>query len=50
MQRLFLTGLLTLLPIWLTWVVVKFVFGLLSDLSRPLVGRYRRRMSSLLLV
>ena len=37
LQRLFLTGLLTLLPIWLTWVVVKFVFGLLSDLSRPVV-------------
>ena len=37
LQRLFLTGLLTLLPIWLTWIVVKFVFGLLSDLSRPLV-------------
>jgi uncharacterized membrane protein len=38
LQRLFLTGLLTLLPIWLTWVVVKFVFALLSDLSKPLVG------------
>jgi uncharacterized membrane protein len=38
LQRLFLTGLLTLLPIWLTWVVVKFVFAMLSDLSRPLVG------------
>ncbi len=38
LQRLFLTGLLTLLPIWLTWVVVKFVFALLSDLSRPLIG------------
>jgi uncharacterized membrane protein len=38
LQRLFLTGLLTLLPIWLTWVVVKFVFGLLSDLSRPVVA------------
>jgi uncharacterized membrane protein len=38
LQRLFLTGLLTLLPIWLTWVVVKFVFGLLSDISRPLIG------------
>jgi len=37
-QRLFLTGLLTLLPIWLTWVVVKFVFVLLSDISRPLIG------------
>ncbi|MHC9084556.1 DUF502 domain-containing protein [Luteimonas sp. RIT-PG2_3] len=37
-QRLFLTGLLTLLPIWLTWVVVKFVFVLLSDISKPWVG------------
>jgi uncharacterized membrane protein len=36
LQRLFLTGLLTLLPLWLTWVVVKFVFVLLSDISRPL--------------
>lgn len=38
LQSLFLTGLLTLLPIWLTWVVVKFVFVLLSDISRPLIG------------
>ncbi|WP_133479500.1 DUF502 domain-containing protein [Cognatilysobacter segetis] len=38
LQRLFLTGLLTLLPIWLTWVVVKFVFVLLSDMSRPIIG------------
>jgi uncharacterized membrane protein len=38
LQRLFITGLLTLLPIWLTWVVVKFVFVLLSDISRPWVG------------
>src|SRR5678809_880758 len=37
-QRLFLTGLLTLLPLWLTWVVVKFVFVLLSDISRPVIG------------
>ena len=37
LQRLFLAGLLTLLPIWLTWVVVKFVFVLLSDLSAPWV-------------
>nr|WP_225876196.1 DUF502 domain-containing protein [Lysobacter terrestris] len=37
-QRLFVTGLLTLLPIWLTWVVIKFVFVLLSDISRPAIG------------
>ena len=38
LQAMFLTGLLTLLPIWLVWVVFKFVFGLLSDISRPLIG------------
>lgn len=38
MRRLFITGLLTLLPLWLTWVVFKFVFGMLSDSSRPLIG------------
>ncbi|MCC8364546.1 DUF502 domain-containing protein [Lysobacter sp. A6] len=38
LQRLFITGVLTLLPIWLTWVVVKFVFVLLSGISRPLIG------------
>ncbi len=37
LQRLFLTGLLTLLPLWLTWVVVKFLFVLLSDTGRPVI-------------
>jgi uncharacterized membrane protein len=37
LQRLFLTGLLTLLPLWLTWVVVKFVFVLLSNTSKPMM-------------
>ncbi len=37
LQGLFIAGLLTLLPIWLTWVVIKFVFVMLSDLSRPLI-------------
>ena len=37
LQGLFIAGMLTLLPIWLTWVVVKFVFVVLSGLSRPLI-------------
>ncbi len=37
-RKIFLTGLLTLMPIWLTWVVIKFVFVLLSDISRPMIG------------
>lgn len=46
LQRLFLTGLLTLLPIWLTWVVVRFVFVLLSDISRPLIGPGLERLAA----
>lgn len=38
LQKYFLTGLLTLLPIWLVWVVFKFVFAGLSGLSQPLTG------------
>lgn len=37
LRNIFLTGLLTLLPIWLVWIVFKFVFGLLSDVSKPIV-------------
>jgi uncharacterized membrane protein len=35
LQRHFVTGLLTLIPIWLTWIVFKFVFQGLSMLSAP---------------
>lgn len=45
LQRLFLTGVLTLLPLWLTWIVVKFVFVLLSDLSKPWVQPLSRQVA-----
>jgi uncharacterized membrane protein len=38
LRALFVSGLLTLMPIWLTWVVFKFVFGLLGDVSGGWVG------------
>ena len=38
LQKYFLTGLLTLLPMWLVWVVFKFVFSALSGLSQPLIA------------
>jgi uncharacterized membrane protein len=47
LQGLFITGLLTLLPIWLTWVVVKFVFVLLSDVSRPFVDPLLQNLAQL---
>ena len=46
LQRLFLTGLLTLLPIWLTWVVIKFVFVLLSGISSPLIVPLSERVAA----
>ncbi|GAB3386507.1 DUF502 domain-containing protein [Lysobacter fragariae] len=48
LQKLFITGLLTLLPIWLTWVVVKFVFVMLSDTSRPVIGPLLENLSTAL--
>jgi uncharacterized membrane protein len=45
LQRYFVSGLLTLLPLWLTWVVFKFVFGMLSDLSKPWVLPLSQRLS-----
>jgi hypothetical protein len=46
LQRYFLTGLLTLLPIWLVWVVFKFVFAALSGLSQPLIGPLLARIAA----
>jgi uncharacterized membrane protein len=46
LQRIFLTGLLTLLPVWLTWVVVKFVFVMLSGISSPVVGPLSERIAA----
>lgn len=37
LQKHFITGLLTLTPIWLVWIVFKFIFGLLSGMSKPLI-------------
>ena len=49
MRRLrayFLTGLLTLLPIWLVWIVFKFVLGLLKDMSQPVVAPLSARLAA----
>jgi uncharacterized membrane protein len=35
LQRYLITGALTLLPLWLTWIVFKFLFTLLSGMSAP---------------
>ncbi len=37
-KRYMLTGLLTILPLWVTWLVFSFVFGLLAGLGTPLVS------------
>ncbi|MCC6595939.1 MAG: DUF502 domain-containing protein [Rhodanobacteraceae bacterium] len=34
-QRYLFAGLLTIIPIWLTWIVFKWIFALLSDVNLP---------------
>ncbi len=37
-QRYLITGLLTLVPLWLTWLVFKFIFTFLSHVGAPVVA------------
>ncbi|MEO7065884.1 MAG: DUF502 domain-containing protein [Rhodanobacter sp.] len=37
-KRYLLTGLLTFIPLWVTWLVFKFVLSLLADIGAPLVA------------
>ena len=37
-KRYLLTGLLTFIPLWVTWLVFKFVLGMLAGIGAPLVG------------
>jgi uncharacterized membrane protein len=37
-KRYLITGLLTFLPLWVTWLVFKFVLSLLAGIGAPLVG------------
>ena len=46
LQKYFLSGLLTLLPIWLVWIVFKFVFSLLSGISSPMIAPLLSRIAS----
>lgn len=37
-RRYLLTGLLTFIPLWVTWLVFKFVLSMLAGIGAPLVG------------
>lgn len=37
LKRYLITGLLTVIPLWVTWVVFKFVLSLLAGIGAPLV-------------
>lgn len=34
-RSIFLAGLVTVIPLWITWLVISFLFTTLSDLGRP---------------
>ncbi|WP_114239152.1 DUF502 domain-containing protein [Dyella sp. C9] len=38
LKRYLITGLLTVIPLWVTWVVFKFVLGMLAGIGAPLVS------------
>ncbi|MEI7037306.1 DUF502 domain-containing protein [Fulvimonas yonginensis] len=38
LRRYLLTGLLTFIPLWVTWTVFKFVLGFLAGIGAPLVA------------
>ncbi len=40
LKRYLITGLLTFMPLWVTWLVFKFVFGLLAGMGAPLVSAF----------
>lgn len=37
-KRYLITGLLTIIPLWVTWTVFSFVLGLLADMGSPLIN------------
>ena len=37
-KRYLITGLLTAIPLWITWLVVRFIFGLVTDAGMPFVN------------
>lgn len=38
-KRYLIRGVLTIIPIWLTWLVVKFLLRILADVGRPIIAR-----------
>ncbi|GLQ87958.1 DUF502 domain-containing protein [Dyella flagellata] len=40
LKRYLITGLLTFMPLWVTWLVFKFIVGFLADLGAPLVAAF----------
>lgn len=44
-KRYLLTGLLTFIPLWVTWLVFKFVLGLLAGIGAPMVAAMLNALS-----
>lgn len=40
LKRYLITGLLTFMPLWVTWLVFKFIVGFLAGLGAPLVAGF----------
>ena len=45
LKRYLLTGLLTFIPLWVTWLVFKFVLGLLAGIGAPVVAGFVKALA-----
>jgi uncharacterized membrane protein len=45
-QRYFISGVITLIPLWVTWVVFKYIFNQLSNLGAPWVRMLSRSIQN----
>lgn len=46
-KRYLIRGILTIIPIWLTWLVIKFLLRILGDVGRPIIARLSDLVGSL---
>jgi uncharacterized membrane protein len=44
LKRYLITGLLTFMPLWVTWLVFKFIVGFLAGLGAPLVAPFMKAL------
>lgn len=45
LKRNLITGLVTIIPLWITWLLLDFIFSQLSKFGKPIVSTFSREIS-----